>query len=287
MNSFLPILRDIRNILGGIGFLLASAYAQEPVRLDSLFAPSIGMEKKFAVLLPHNFSNERRYPVLYLLHGHSGGYRDWVERTAVREYVENLPLIVVMPDADNSWYVNSAGVPSHRYEDYVMKDLRHAVTVRYPVDTTKQAIAGLSMGGYGALLFGMKHPGIFRFAASFSGAFLFPRFLGDTVLQPVSSALKVSLEKAFGPAPQQHHNANDVFDLLARSQPDSLPYIYLATGIQDGFKSFLRMHRAFADSLRARNVSYEYHEAVGGHDWKFWDRELKRMLPRLREMMKF
>ncbi len=260
--------------------------AQDRVVTDSLYAPSLGMVRSFIVLQPAVSDTVKRYPVLFLLHGYSGGYRDWIDRTKLREYVRDFPLIVVLPDADNSWYVNSATNPSLRYEEYIVRDLRTTIAARYPVDTTREAIAGLSMGGSGALVLAMKHPALFRFAGSFSGAFPLLRFMDDSVTQPVSRGIASSLRAAYGAVPGPVRTENDVFTLVQHAD-NTWPYLYMATGIQDGFRTFLAQHRLLADSLRAHGVSYEYHETVGGHSWQYWDRELKRMLPRLREILRF
>ncbi len=288
MRRILSALKAHNALLAFLAVVLLSRplCAQERVLVDSLFAPSLGMERTFIVLQPVVRDTAERFPVLFLLHGYSGGYRDWIDRTKLREYVRDLPLIVVLPDADNSWYVNSATNSSLRYEDYIVHDLRETIAARYPVDTTREAIAGLSMGGSGALMLAMKHPTLFRFAGSFSGAFPLLRFMDDSVTQPVSRGIAASLRAAYGAVPGPVRTENDVFTLVQHAD-STWPYLYMATGIQDGFRTFLAQHRLLTDSLRAHGVSYEYHETVGGHSWQYWDRELKRMLPRLREILKF
>jgi S-formylglutathione hydrolase FrmB len=251
--------------------------------MDSLYTPSLGVTRTFGLLTPEFLDPSRLYPVLYLLHGHDGSHRDWFDRTDVERYVDGLDIIVVFPDADNSWYVNSDEGSGGKYEDYLMKDLFRTVENRFRIDPTKRAIAGLSMGGYGALLYALKYPGRFAFAGSFSGAFVFPRFIEDTIRQPVGKHLASSLKRAFGPERSPTRLSNDVYTLFNAASPDRMPYIYLAAGIQDGFRFFLPGHRFFADSLKAAGMRYEYHETPGRHTWSYWDRELKKMLVRLRE----
>jgi S-formylglutathione hydrolase FrmB len=201
--------------------------------------------------------------------------------------VKDIPLIVVLPDADNSWYVNSTAEPSKRFEEYLLNDLRTAVEKRYRVDTTRRSVAGLSMGGYGAILYALKRPDLFRFAGSLSGAIPFPRFMDDTVRQPGVQRLQKSLSAAFGTEPNAHRDANDVL-VLARSLDTSrIPYIYMATGIQDGFKGFLPVHRMLADTLRAAGIPYELHETRGGHSWVYWGREIRPLIQRMRQVLGF
>ncbi|MDP2886002.1 MAG: alpha/beta hydrolase family protein [Ignavibacteria bacterium] len=260
--------------------------AQSVVRVDSFYMPSLGRTKKLSVLLPTKYDPAKQYPVLYLLHGYSGGHDDWWTRTKLREYVRDIPLIVVMPDGENSWYVNSVLEPNERFEDYLVKDLRQYIQKLYSIDTTRQAIAGLSMGGYGAMMLGLRHPSKFEFVGSLSGAITFPRGMNDTT-RPAERSLFPSLRRAFGEKPNNSRNAHDVFLLYRQTMKDSLPYMYMVIGIQDSYRNFLPAHRAFTDLLRTYGAAYEYHETQGGHTWQFWDREIQPLLRRMREVLKF
>ncbi len=265
----------------------AELCAQRAMMVDSLFSPSLGTTRHYGLLLPDTLRPGETYPVLYLLHGHDGSHRDWYDRTDVGRYVDGTPLIVVFPDGDNSWYVDSYRNSEKRYEQYLMADLFNEIERRFSVDPARRAIAGLSMGGYGALLYALKYPGRFAFAGSFSGAFIFPRFIEDTIRQPVGQHIAASLLRAFGPARSDTRLSNDVYTLFNSASSDSLPFVYMATGIQDGFRYFLPGHRFFADSLKAAGVQYEYHETPGRHSWTYWDRELKRMMPQLRDILEY
>jgi S-formylglutathione hydrolase FrmB len=120
--------------------------AQSIARVDSFYMPSLGRTKKLSVLIPAKYDPRMHYPVLYLLHGYSGGYDNWGSKTKIAEYVRDIPMIIVMPDGENSWYVNSAMEPNDRFEDYMVNDLPSYIQKAYSIDTTKQGIAGLSMG---------------------------------------------------------------------------------------------------------------------------------------------
>jgi putative tributyrin esterase len=267
-------------------FIAGGAHAQAIARVDSFYMPSLGKTKKVSILLPAQYNPRSRYPVLYLLHGYTGSNEDWTSRTKIRDYVRNIPLIVVMPDAENSWYVNSATEPYDRFEDYLVNDLPHYINKMYSVDTTRQGIAGLSMGGYGAVMLALKHPAQYRFAGSLSGAITFPRGLSDTT-RPPERALFPSLKKAFGEKPTNARTTGDVFLLYRQTAKESLPYLYLVIGTQDGYRSFLPAHRAFTDLLRSYGAAYEYHETPGGHNWQYWDREIQPILKRMREILNF
>ena len=278
-------IMNVRLVLVVLALFGAQSNAQVSVSLDSLASPSVSKTMKFVVILPSNYTTNQRYPILYLLHGYSGGQTDWTRRTKITEYVKDIPLIVVMPDGENSWYVNSASDSLARFETYMVEDLPIYVRLHYSIDTTRQAIAGLSMGGYGSIMLALKHPGMFRFAGSLSGALTYPRFLGDDTVQPTSGGIRRNLDSIF--ASQRSRTEYDIFELYRNTRHDSSLYLYFAMGTQDGFRSFLPVHRMFTDSLRVAKIPYEYHELPGGHNWQFWDREIQPLLKRMREIMKF
>jgi len=267
-------------------FIASGAHAQAIARVDSFYMPSLGKTKKVSILLPAQYNPRMRYPVLYLLHGYTGSNQDWPSRTKIRDYVRDIPLIVVMPDAENSWYVNSATEPNDRFEDYLVKDIPQYMNKMYSIDTARQGITGLSMGGYGAVMLALKHPAQYRFVGSLSGAITFPRGLNDTT-RAAERALFPSLKKAFGEKPNNGRLAGDVFLLYRQTAKDSLPYVYLVIGTQDGYRSFLPAHRAFTDLLRSYGAAYEYHETPGGHNWQYWDREIQPVLKKMREVLNF
>jgi putative tributyrin esterase len=260
--------------------------AQSIASVDSFYMPSLGRMKKLSVLVPAKYDPRMRYPVLYLLHGYSGGYDNWGSKTKIADYVRDVPMIVVMPDGENSWYVNSATAPNDRFEDYIVNDLPNYIQKAYSIDTTKQGIAGLSMGGYGALVLALRHPTKYRFAGSLSGAIAFPRGMTDTTRQPEHSLLP-SLKHAFGEKPGASRSTYDLFLLSRQTSKDSMPYIYMAMGTQDAYRSFLPAHRALIDLFRGAGVPYEYHETPGGHSWQYWDTEIQPLLKRMREVLKF
>ncbi|MGB2866891.1 MAG: alpha/beta hydrolase family protein [Bacteroidota bacterium] len=268
-----------------LALLCVQSQAQVSVSLDSVASPSLSKTKKFVVLLPSNYTTNERYPILYLLHGYGGSHIDWSRRTKIGEYVKDVPLIVIMPDGENSWYVNSASDSQARFETYMVEDLPAYVRTHYSVDTTRQAIAGLSMGGYGSIMLALKHPGMFRFAGSLSGALAYPRFLGEDVMQPTSGAIRRNLDSVFSTSDSRKQY--DIFELYRNAPHDSSLYLYFAMGTSDGFKGLLPVHRMFTDSLRAAKIPYEYHELPGGHSWQFWDREIQPLIKRMREIMKF
>jgi S-formylglutathione hydrolase FrmB len=248
------------------------APAEARVRDEVLHSAALGRDMHYRVLLPAAVTSGGRFPVLYLLHGIYGDYLNWDTRTGLENYTRDLPLLIVMPDADDSWYTNSSAVPQDKFEDYVARDLITDVDKKYPTVQARyaRAIAGLSMGGYGALKFGIKYPELFAFAGSLSGALNAAQNLD--VLRP---EFRASLLPAFGNAGSDSRAENDVFRLLDTPHQTPYPYFYLACGTSD---FFLQTNRAFVQQLSSRKIAYEYHETAGGHAWDYWDRALPPLL---------
>jgi putative tributyrin esterase len=246
---------------------------QKSLVKDSLFrSTSLQREMHYRIILPARYKNGGRFPVLYLLHGIFGDYKNWDTRTHLEDYAKNMPIIIVMPDADNSWYTNSATVPADRFEDYIVKDFIPEIDDKFRTirDRHARAIAGLSMGGYGAVKLGLKYPELFVFSGSLSGAFNATQNL-DT-LRP---EFRTKLLEVFNAEGSSTRAENDVFTLLSAQHETPYPYFYLACGSSD---FFLGTNRAFAQQLSSRNLAYEYHETAGGHTWQYWDDAVKPLL---------
>jgi S-formylglutathione hydrolase FrmB len=258
-----------------------SGRAQVTVRDDSLFASSLGREKLFTVLLPAGYDSARHYPILYLLHGLDGNRSDWLTKSGIARYAARYELVIVFPDAENSWYINAIGDTAARFEDFVMHDLRRYVNGHYGIDTSRQAIAGLSMGGYGAVVLALRFPGTFGFVGSLSGALSVPADSRTRLREGGNAPIAKSLNKAFGVMQGQFYDDHNVLKIFRRTPPDRLPYFYLVSGTSDYYEEFLQGQVAFADSLAACGARFEHHEIQGDHSWTFWDKEVQTLLKRL------
>lgn len=275
-----------RRILTALLWVSLPLSAQPKLIVDSLFSQSLSSTIRFSILLPGGYDASNRYPVLFLLHGYDGGHTDWTSRTALVSFMDGLSLIIVMPDAGNSWYVNSHSNPSRRIEDFLLTDLTIHLIEQYSVDEKRQAVAGLSMGGFGAVMLAMKHPQRFRFAGSLSGALSVPGDIDFWEDQPWGKRLAPNLKETFGSAPNAFRDAHNPFLLVKNLQSSSSPYLYLVMGTNDGFVGFLPAHRMLADTLRAHDIPYEYHEVPGGHSWEFWGRTVRPMIERMMDFLK-
>lgn len=268
-------------ILGGaLAAVLAGASPGRPqgtelprVEEHRFRSAALGEDRAYTVLLPVGYAagGPRRYPVLYLLHGKSGDNTDWAKRTLLREAVGAMQLIIVMPDGDDGWYIDWAD-GRHGYEGQIVRDLIPHVDGTYRTLASREgrAVAGLSMGGYGALALALRHPDLFVSAASHSGAVRFTR--EDWGREDVAM---------FGTGPEANRRriANDLMELalvLRRASPEWRgPALYLDCGVEDFLYDSNARLRAF---LREIDVPYEYHEGPGGHTWQYWAARLPDQL---------
>jgi len=243
------------------------------VQDNSFHSAALDREMKYRILLPCGYqTGGGRFSVLYLFHGLYGDYLNWDTRTNLERYAQSYELIVVMPDADDSWYTNSASDPKDKFEDYIAKDLVAEIDAKFRTLRSRhaRAIAGLSMGGYGALKIALRYPDDFAFAGSLSGALNAPQDLGDK-----RPEFRDQLLKVFGSPGSMVRADNNVFSLLQSASAKNLPYFYLACGTAD---DFLPVNRDFTAQLLSRSAAYEYHETTGGHAWDYWDRAAQDLL---------
>lgn len=251
-------------------FLIAGpSLSQVTIKVDTVYSESLHADVIFSVILPQNYDSTRTYPVFYLLHGYTGGHSNWLNLTGLQFYARDWPVIIVMPDAKNSFYMNSASVENDRYEDFIALELPEIVSSKYPVDRSKQGIGGLSMGGYGATILGTLHSDKYIFIGSLSGVIV--PWVNNGEESNAYRRLRSSvLSELLGDESHPNHKRYDLFEALEREHTQ-MPYIFMAHGIQDSYTDFLPGHRAYTDKLRSMDWPYEYHEVPGVHNWTFWD----------------
>jgi S-formylglutathione hydrolase FrmB len=248
----------------------------ERARVKTVEVPSkaLGKAAKINVLLPADYETSGlRYPVVYLLHGASGAYNDWNDKSGVAAYARTRPFIVVMPDANgDSFYLNTPG--RGNVADYLVKELIPFVDKTYRTIAMKEgrAVAGLSMGGYGAWRLALDNVGTFACAASLSGALNFgagdpskdagfTRFVTALYGKPVDSAT---------------FNKEMLLPRIEESLKSGGRWVGPALYFDCGDKDFLlNDNRAMEAALLTRGVPYEYAEFKGQHDWPYWDAHIR------------
>lgn len=305
--------------LAGVALLFAPPAAPAPpaprgtVRVERFFAPALGVEKHYLVYLPPSYATAptKRYPVAYYLHGFSGDEADWVSLGSLDVVADSLiaggmpEMIIVMPDGDDGWYTNWEEPPEPydaclvdtlvnraapalcvvqaHYEDYIARDLvRHVdSTYRTLADRRHRGIAGLSMGGFGAVTLAVEHSDLFAAAASHSGV-LSPLYAGPHPFatppryHTSSDSLAASwrgmwaaIAPAFGRTIASWR-ARDPAQLVRRlaAAGGPMPALFLDVGAHDGLAD---QARAFHAELATLGISSTYAEWPGGkHDWKYW-----------------
>ncbi len=238
-----------------------------PATVVRLPSASLGREQVATILLPARYAaSQRRYPVLYLLHGGGQDHtafatRSWFRALASRE------MIVVTPSAGDSWYVNSAADPAAKYEDFVVKDLIEFVDKQYRTIASRdgRAIAGVSMGAWGAMLLGLKHHQLFGAIGALSAPFGISRH--DPKMDMTSRT-----QQRFGAPETPERRERDPATLATTIPVESVPLLYLACGNQDIFAGD---NRRFVERLTARKIPYEYREVSPfGHSWDVWDAQV-------------
>jgi len=243
------------------------------------FSETLGMSSSMRVLLPEpafeqpsaRSTGAEKYPVLFLLHGLSDDESAWTRYTALERYVAQLKLAVVMPNVHRSFYTNMKH--GYRYWDFISEELPFKARALFPLSRERQHtyVAGLSMGGYGALKLALRKPETFSAAASFSGACDL-KALRD---RPEELAL------IFGD-PANIAQAHGDLIMLARElarRPGEKPRIYQCCGLDD---YLLPGNREFNRAVAPLDFDYTYEEGPGSHDWAYWDRAIERTLPWLR-----
>ena len=259
-------------------------FSQTKVKLDSLYSSSLSKYEKISIILPQDYNKGNKYPVIYLLHGLYASMNEWLNQTNIKEYAERFPFIFVMPNADDSWYVNSFNDTTKQYDSYITKDLYNYISKNYSVDLNYEALVGYSMGGYGSLILGLRNPTHYWFIGAMSASLDIPEHIKD-LKKYNRDWLAPTLNEAFGNATKKFLDSYDPFILYKSVKPEDLPYIYLVTGIDESFKERILFHRAFSDSLRVYGAKYEYHETLGKHSYKFWNREVIQILNRMKQLL--
>ena len=264
-------------------------------------SPAVGGETPLRVMLPVDYDANAAepYPVLYLLHGCCDDYKSWSNKTDLEEITAGVRAVIVMPDAHpfgwySNWHNNGAGGPP-RWEDYHVGELMRWVERTYRVRTDRQgrAIAGLSMGGFGAMSYAARHPDLFASASSFSGA------VDTNVLDPAAPTgvdlLTIPQEQKppgsiWGPRATEEvrwrgHNPWDLAENLSTVRltvrtGNGLPGGEFGGG-PDGLEAYVHEQSVnFHTRLTALGKEHVWEDyGPGAHQWPYWQKDLVQTLP--------
>lgn len=215
---------------------------------------------------------KQTYPVLYLLHGLSDDHTIWQRRTSIERYVRDLNLAVVMPAVDRSFYADMKRGP--RYWTYISEEVPSIVQSLFPISGARRDnfVAGLSMGGYGAMKLGLTMPERYAAAASFSGALDI-----SLIFKGGGKDWKNEMRAIFGDPKKVSGSPNDLFTLAERvagSKWKKTP-LYIWCGTED---HLIESNRRFKTHSQSLGLNITYSEEPGIHDWPYWDRQIQHVL---------
>ena len=224
------------------------------------------------VILPEHPDAWNEPPaVLYLLHGLSDDHTIWSRRTSIERYAANYPLAIVMPDVHKSFYCDMAH--GSNYWKFISEELPMLVERWFNVsrDPAKTFVAGLSMGGYGAIKLALECPGRFAAAASLSGALDIAAHIDDEF----DESRTRTFEAIFGDLQNVPGSANDLIAQLRTPQKTPATDFYVCCGTDD---YLYQDSVAFRDAAIAAGLRLTYEESDGDHDWGYWDTHIQRIL---------
>jgi S-formylglutathione hydrolase FrmB len=295
-----------------VGCRPAQAQQRGTVAADYFRSAALGVRKDYLVYLPPSYQADptRRYPVVYYLHGALGSEDDWVQKGGLDVVMDSLiaagmpEMIVVMPDGDDGYYTTWAPaydwrlcrhrgdlrepaerycVRNPRYDEYIARDLVRQIDATYRTrgDARHRGVAGLSMGGFGAMALAAEYPDIWAAAASHSGPVCRLALAADTAARTVLYAGSPDTLRAanptlwplytavFGPDTAAWWARDPVGRIRRMKAQDRarIPALYADIGTED---SRLVDNRAFRIELAKLGVPLEYHEYPGEHTWAYW-----------------
>ena len=302
-----------------------AAVSPSRVVTEHFHSDALGVDKTVVIYLPRDYDAQpaKHWPVFYYLHGLGGNETNWVKSGKLDEAADQLGLaaIVVMPDGDDGFYVDSPGkidydrcmqdgtglflpaqephdatcVRARNYGTYIAKDLVGWVDARYHTIPRRdgRAVAGLSMGGFGAMELALRHPDEFAAAASHSGAIAL-LYAGPRPFAPGKTELLTSVSDwgagvgpigtwirgLFGPDIATW-KAYDVVELAGKLAPGKVA-LYIDCGTEDDFA--LQDNAQYVhEALTAKHIAHEFFLGPGKHDFAFWSVRLPKSLGFLRD----
>lgn len=244
---------------------------------------------EYSIYFPADYeTSNRRYPVLYLLHGYTDDETGWTQFGEAHlicdrsmQAGESAPMIIVMPDGGVTWYINNYD-GKVKYEDYFIKELIPHIDQTYRTRPTKQyrAVAGLSMGGYGTMVMATKHPDMFSSAAPLSaGIFIDEEIVGgnDELWKTVLGDLYGKKELTGKSRLTDHYQKNSILKIIETANADELKKVryYIDCGDKDFLiKGNMALHSAMID----KKIPHEFRVREGVHNWTYWRTALPDVL---------
>jgi len=253
-------------------FLIFVFFSAKAAKTDTIqvFSPSMNKSIKTCVITPDDYKkSNKKFPVVYLLHGYSGNYGSWAKdfKDLARQ-VDQYGFIVIGVDGNfSSWYFDSPIDPTFKYETYVIKELVPFVDKNYKTIASREgrAISGLSMGGHGALYLSFRHQDVFGAAGSMSGG---------VDIRPFPE--NWDIKKRLGTLTEFPENweKNTVTNMLELVKDNKLKMI-IDCGVDD---FFMDVNRELHNKMLTLKINHDYIERPGKHNIEYWENSLKFQL---------
>lgn len=223
-------------------------------------------------------AEQKPLKTLYLLHGIFGNYTDWVNGTRIQAWAEANDLAVIMPSGENRFYLDDEK-SGELYGEFIGKELVEFTRKLFPLSDKREDtfIAGLSMGGYGAIRNGLKYAENFGCVIGLSAALVHDTWKDADNSAPIFTFRRNYYEAIFGEYDKVKGSDKDPKALLLKLKEEGrpVPKMYLCCGTEDGL---VTANRDFRDFLNENGVDLTYVEGPGKHDWVFWDTYIKKVL---------
>lgn len=223
------------------------------------YSRALGRRTTYTAVLPDTGAGP--FPVLLQLHGLFDDHNSWIQKSKLVHYVADMQMVVLMPDGATSgyldWQTHDERLNRQHYETMIVEDLWNEAHRNLHIDDQKWAIGGLSMGGYGAIRLGLRHPDKFSSIWAHSAAFVIGDMLAGLGIGDIEDA--------------------SVYELASKSKGRTdLPVISFDCGTED---ELIDDNREFHRLLTDLGIDHHYAEHPGGHTWEYWDTHILDALP--------
>jgi S-formylglutathione hydrolase FrmB len=231
---------------------------------------------------------KKPFKTLYLLHGGLGNYSDWLGGTRIQVWAQDKDLAVIMPSGDNRFYIDDPELDASygNYGQFIGEELIQFTRDTFPLSHKREDtfIAGLSMGGYGAVVNGLRWHKTFSRIGALSAGFVLGEILDgydkgeqENMGRVFPGDFRRGLERTFGGVENLRGSNKDYKGLIKQLKAEGadIPKIYMACGEND---FILHKSRDYHQFLLDEGIEHTYEEGSGGHDWTFWDTYIKKFL---------
>jgi S-formylglutathione hydrolase FrmB len=246
--------------------VLFANYSLASIDTISIYSNAMHRNIKAVVIKPSNYSKEKDFPTVYLLHGAYGKYDNWAKKVpALQNEADINQLLIVCPDGSaNSWYFDSPVDSTYKFETHVGIEVPQFIDEHYKTkkDRKYRAIAGLSMGGHGAMFIAFRHADMFGACGSMSGALN---------ISTITNGYDISKRLGKADSTNLYYKKWSVLNIIETKPSDSLAII-LDCGLQDFIYG---MSKATHEKLVTLKIPHDYIERPGKHDWNYWANAVK------------